>query len=157
MKRRYGVFHGLLLSLFSPAYYRDVARHWGGIGFVYLLLMLFVTWVPILVHWQTRLNGKIRNDFPEAVKDFPKITIQNGKVSSPAQQPFIVKGPDGKRGTYVLMGDGSVRWLKEGTDPKLFKAMVTRAGGETMEDFDKAAPKQANKKQPEPAPAPVAP
>ncbi len=63
------------------------------------------------------------------------------KAADP-QQPFITRTGDGKRGTYVLMADGSVRWFKEGTDPKLFKAMATRAGGETLEDFDKAAPKQ---------------
>jgi hypothetical protein len=68
------------------------------------------------------------------------------------QQPFIARSPEGKRGTYILMGDGSVRWLKEGTDPKVFKALVTRAGGETVDDFDKAAPKQAAKKD-----APAAP
>jgi len=56
-------------------------------------------------------------------------------------KPFVHKTPSGARGTYVLMADGSVRWLKEGTDPKLFKALVTRAGGETMSDLEKDAPK----------------
>src|SRR5436190_20184491 len=119
MKRRYGVFHGLLLSLFSPAYYRAVARHWGGMGFVYLLLMLFVTWVPILVHWQTSLNRKIRNDFPEVVKDFPKITIQNGKVSSPIEQPYIVKDPANGQVLFVLDTTGEIDNLDKTPAPVL--------------------------------------
>ena len=57
--------------------------------------------------------------------------------------PFVHKLPDGKRGTYALMADGSVRFLKEGTDPKLFNALVTRAGGESLSEFDANAPKVA--------------
>lgn len=55
---------------------------------------------------------------------------------------FVHRAPDGKRGTYVLMADGSVRWLKEGTAAPIFKGMVTRAGGETLSDLDTVAPKQ---------------
>jgi uncharacterized protein (TIGR03067 family) len=54
---------------------------------------------------------------------------------------FVHRTPDGKRGTYALMADGTVRWVAEGIDPKVFKAMVTRAGGESIE-LDKAAPKE---------------
>ena len=68
-------------------------------------------------------------------------TILGVDDNNDPMKPFVHKTPTGARGTNVLMADGSVRWLKEGTDPKLFKAMVTRAGGETMGDLDAAAPK----------------
>jgi uncharacterized protein (TIGR03067 family) len=55
-------------------------------------------------------------------------------------EPFLHRRPDGKRGTYALMGDGSVRWIPEGTNPAVFKGMVTRAGSETLADLDKVAP-----------------
>ena len=63
----------------------------------------------------------------------------NDKGNDPAR-PFMVKKPDGSRGTMVLMGDGSVRYVKEGTDPAVFRAMATRAGGEKIADFDKVVP-----------------
>jgi hypothetical protein len=66
-----------------------------------------------------------------------------GINESNPMQPFVHALPDGKRGTYALLADGSVRFIKEGTDPKLFLAMVTRAGGESLTDFDKVAPKVA--------------
>ena len=56
-------------------------------------------------------------------------------------RPFLVKRSDGSRGTTVLMGDGSVRTVREGIDPAVFRAMATRAGGETIPDLDKTAPK----------------
>jgi hypothetical protein len=55
-------------------------------------------------------------------------------------QEFASRAPDGSRGTHVLMGDGSVRFLKEGIAPKTFRALVTRAGGESI-DLDKISPK----------------
>jgi hypothetical protein len=56
-------------------------------------------------------------------------------------QPFVYPAPGGQRGTHVLMADGSVRFLKEGTNPAIFKGMITRAGGESLTDLDKLAPK----------------
>ncbi len=38
-------------------------------------------------------------------------------------------------GCQVLMGDGSVRWLKNDIDPTVLKSLATAAGGETVNDF----------------------
>jgi uncharacterized protein (TIGR03067 family)/predicted Zn finger-like uncharacterized protein len=54
---------------------------------------------------------------------------------------FVHQSQDKKRGTYVLMADGSVRWVTESIDPKVFKGMVTRAGGENLGNLDGLAPK----------------
>ncbi len=45
-----------------------------------------------------------------------------------------------KRGTHILMGDGSVRFVPATIDPNVFKALVTRAGGEKIDDLNKHAP-----------------
>jgi hypothetical protein len=43
-----------------------------------------------------------------------------------------------KDGFNALFGDGSVRWIKRGIDPKTLHALITRAGGEPIaSDFDK--------------------
>jgi hypothetical protein len=59
--------------------------------------------------------------------------------------PFVADHPDGKggkkRGTYAIMGDGTVRWIPADIDPKVLLAMATRAGGETIDNLDKVAPK----------------
>ena len=49
--------------------------------------------------------------------------------------------PDGKVGTYAIMGDGTVRWLPADIDPKILLGMATRAGGETLPDLDTVAPR----------------
>jgi hypothetical protein len=54
----------------------------------------------------------------------------------PARKPYIGAGRqfgglhDG--GAWVAMGDGSVRWVDETIDPKVFEALSTMAGGERL-------------------------
>lgn len=61
--------------------------------------------------------------------------------------PFVYN-QGGKRGAYVLMADGSVRFLSADTPDKVFQALVTKAGSDDPGDLDSAAPK---------LPAPAAP
>jgi len=60
-------------------------------------------------------------------------------IRSLTQKPYI-NGPDGIGGPHsggisVGFGDGSVRFLSEKIDPKVFEALSTIAGGEVIGDF----------------------
>ncbi len=70
-------------------------------------------------------------------------TLVGVEDSDDAFKPYVSVQPDGKRGAMVLMGDGSVRFVREGVKPAVFKAMATRAGGDSLADFDKDVPKMA--------------
>lgn len=96
MKRQYGVIQGLILSLFSPSFYRDVGRNWGGIGFLYLILLFTLTWIPVLIKWQQGVSRFAQVEFAEVIKDFPEISVKGGKVSSPVAQPFEMKDNTGR-------------------------------------------------------------
>jgi hypothetical protein len=54
---------------------------------------------------------------------------------------FKHQRPDGKWGTYAIMGDGTVRWIPAEIDAKVLLAMATRAGGEKIADLDAVAPR----------------
>ena len=58
---------------------------------------------------------------------------------------FAFPAPGRKTGAYALMADGSVRWIAADVDPKVFLGMATCAGGESLGDLDKAAPKDEPK------------
>ncbi len=62
--------------------------------------------------------------------------------SSDPSKPFMYKRPDGTRTSTVLMADGTVRTIREGIDPAVFRGMATRAGGEKISDIDKLIPIQ---------------
>ncbi|HMP60535.1 MAG TPA: DUF1559 domain-containing protein, partial [Gemmatales bacterium] len=48
----------------------------------------------------------------------------------------------GKEGVWVVMADGSVRFLSRSISPNVFKALCTLAGGDDPGDIDLAAPRQ---------------
>jgi hypothetical protein len=49
--------------------------------------------------------------------------------------PFVAKQANGKRGTYALMADGSVRWIADTIPDATFQALVTRDGGDVAGDL----------------------
>lgn len=60
---------------------------------------------------------------------------------------FVATYPGSKRGTYVIMMDGSVRFIADTISDEAFKALCTIRGGEKVDDLDKVAPK-VNTKSP---------
>jgi hypothetical protein len=66
-------------------------------------------------------------------------TVQ-GVPEKDSIRPFVSPQPDGKRGTLVVMADGSVRFLSENVSDDVFKALCTIRGGETGVILDRDAP-----------------
>ena len=111
--KRFGRIQGLVLALGLPAFYRDVARNWGGIGILYLLLLFTLTWIPVLVKWQIGFARVVQDEFPKIAKDFPTIDLKGGKVSSPVAQPFIVNDPNTGQPIFILDTTGKITSLKQ--------------------------------------------
>ena len=116
--RRYGRIQGLVLALGRADFYRDVARNWRGIGLSYVVLVIMLTWIPILAKMQSAVG--------RFVEELPELSIQKGIASSPVAQPFVILkddldrplpsyGPDpvfpDKYGPYKDLADDP-RWKK---------------------------------------------
>jgi hypothetical protein len=62
-------------------------------------------------------------------------------------KPFVSATKDGKRGTYALMADGSIRFLSETINDEIFKALTTYKRGEKIDNIDQiAAPENVESK-----------
>ena len=104
---RFGRIAGLVLSLFLPAFYRHVARNWGGIGILYLLLLFTLAWTPSLVKIHLAARKFADEDFRPIANKLPDITIKNAKISSPVPQPFEIKDDAGNP-VFVLDTTGKI-------------------------------------------------
>jgi len=62
-------------------------------------------------------------------------------------KPFVSTTKNGKRGTYLLMADGSVRFVGEDVKDEVFKAMCTIKGPADVAAFDRDAPAVEGSKQ----------
>jgi len=71
---------------------------------------------------------------------------------------FLAPTHGGKPGTFVVMADGSVRYITRNISPEVFKALCTMAGGETLPSLDTVAPRvEASQELLSPAPGSVKP
>jgi hypothetical protein len=103
-KRQYSRLTALVFSFFSRSLYRDVARRWRGVGVVYLLLLMFVNWLPVVVAWH--LGARMWAEGGAAQRllgEFPTITIQKGVVSIAEEEPYVWRHPD--TGEPILVVD----------------------------------------------------
>lgn len=89
--KRYGILHGPILSWGSPTFYRDVARNWKGICGLYLLLLVVLTWIPLLVQFHSGLSEILASKELESfLQQVPEVTIKNGQVSTNVQEPHTI-------------------------------------------------------------------
>ena len=117
--RRYSRIRALVLSLYSPDLYRDVAANWRGVGFLYLLLILALTWIPVIYKMQVGIREFAQTEFPSMIHDFPPITISKGVVSSPAAQPYYLREQQSGKIFFILDTTGKVTELPPGDDPMI--------------------------------------
>lgn len=101
--KRYSYFHALVLSFFSKALYRDVGRQWRGTGLAYLLLVIALVWIPTVIKGHLGLAAFVKNDAPAITQQIPPITIVNGKASTDAPLPHLIKDP--KSGDTIALID----------------------------------------------------
>ncbi len=92
--KQYSVWDALVLSFYSRPFYRDVATHWRGTGFAYLLLLLALCWVPEMAKTQVGLTKWVRGEGTQLVKQIPPITISDGAASTEVTTPYFIKDPE---------------------------------------------------------------
>lgn len=93
----------LVLSFFSADLYRDVARRWRGIGFLYLMLLLAVSWLPVSIRAQVGFSKWVRQDAARTLAGFPAVTIKDGVVSIDRPEPYLWRDPES--GEVILYVD----------------------------------------------------
>ena len=91
--KRYGLFHPLVLSFYSPSLYRDVAENWTGVGLLYLLLLLALAWIAPIAHLHRSTAGLLETISPAVLEQIPTVSIHAGEVSIEEPQPYVVRIP----------------------------------------------------------------
>lgn len=119
--RRYSTIHALYMSFFSKEFYRDVGGNWRGISFLYLFLILALSWIPMMFKLQAGLNDFIVDEAPKIIKQVPKIRIIKGEVKTDAEMPYFIRDTDGKP-LIAIDTTGSMNSL----DGAEYKALLTK-------------------------------
>jgi len=117
--KRYSIFHALYLSFFSNGLYQDVRKNWKGTVFLYLLVLLALTWLPVMVSVHAGLSDFVENEAPKYVNQIPKITITRGEVSLDRPAPYAIIDPDTSAPLIVIDPSGKIASLDQTLAPAL--------------------------------------
>ena len=111
--KTYSMLQPLYLSFFSRELYRDVRKNWTGTGFLYLLILLSLTWLPVMVKLHVELSKYIRQEAPKYIGQVPTITIHHGEVSIDKPAPYWINNPDTSKPVLVIDPSGSITSLEQ--------------------------------------------
>ncbi len=117
--KRFSILHPLYLSFFSRDLYRDVRTNWKGTGFLYLLLLLAITWLPVMYKVHREASEEIRLEAPKYLEQVPKITIVKGEVSIDRPVPYTILDPDNHTPFMVIDTSGKITSFEQTAAPAL--------------------------------------
>jgi hypothetical protein len=112
---RYNIFQAIYMSFYSRDLYRDVGANWGGKAFFYLLVLISLSWVGQTFIIQSNIDHLYAQGSEQIISQIPVIKIENGKLVTPENKPYVIKDPDGD-GTVFAIVDTSGKYTELGSD-----------------------------------------
>ncbi|MGD9329808.1 MAG: DUF1189 family protein [Desulfobacterales bacterium] len=111
--RRYRLWHSWALSFFAPSFYIDVARHWRGLAFVHLLLVLVLSTTVYVLHFSALMADFIAEEAQAIIDQVPEIRITAGKVSVDVEEPYTIRRPNSGEVIAVIDTTGEITSLMQ--------------------------------------------
>lgn len=109
--KKFSIFHVPFLSFYSKELYRDVGLHWTRTGFVYLLLLLAICWIPLVIQFRLVLTDFVDIMAPPVIKQIPEITIIDGEASIKEPQPYYIRVPETADVLAIIDTTGTINSL----------------------------------------------
>ena len=128
---RFTYFDALYQSFYAHSLYVDVARRWRGVGVLYLLLIVIISWLPDLVRMQISFH-KLRGEASESfIRQIPAISITDGVASADVETPYFIKDPKDGKVLAIIDFTGQYTNLENGSAAMLLtrKEIITRQSG----------------------------
>ena len=117
--KRYSLLQPLYRSFFSRDLYRDVRANWKGTGFLYLLLLLAITWLPVMIKVHADVSAAVRLEAPKYIEQVPEITVVKGQVSVDQPVPYTLSDPETSAPLVVIDTSGTITSFEQTTAPVL--------------------------------------
>lgn len=117
--QQYNVFQAIYMSFYSRRLYRDVALNWGGKAFLYLFMLLALSFISFTYRTQLTLNLFYHESVTEIVKQLPILTVKEGKISTPENHPYTIMDSKTNKKVAVIDTTGQYKTLEEAGAPVL--------------------------------------
>jgi len=136
--QRYNILQAIFLSFFSKKLYQDVVMHWGGKTFLYLLMLVFLSWIPLTLLWAGPGLGKEFNLFTDKfLMQIPPITVKDGKIHTPENHPYIINDNDTHERVMVIDTSGQFKTPQEANTPILLTqtTLITQTDNQSVKEL----------------------
>jgi hypothetical protein len=131
--KTFSILSAFYESFRSKELYRDVAANWRGRAFVYLLLLLAVTWVPEMLDVYRSLTSEAATQGrQDSLGRIPPISVADGRLSIDAEEPYYVRATEDGPAFAIIDTTGEVSSL-DGQDASVLvtasEVFFVRGGG----------------------------
>lgn len=130
---KYNIFQAIVMSFYSKNLYRDVAVNWGGKTFLYLLILLALSWIVFTFEAQRFINAGYATFSAQYVNQVPEMTVKDGIVHTPENRPYLIKDTDNNQPVIIIDTSGQYTNLDQ-TDAKMLvtqKQVIMKKKDET--------------------------
>lgn len=120
--RRYNLFQPYYMAFYSRSLYRDVGFNWRGTGYLYLLVLLAICWIPVAALIGEGTWLLVSKGLPIALKDMPEVIVKNGEIHVNRPMPLIISDPSTEKPIIIVDTSGSITSL----DDSVAQVLVTK-------------------------------
>ncbi|HJS72807.1 MAG TPA: DUF1189 family protein [Vicinamibacteria bacterium] len=100
------------MSFFSADLYRDAAANWSYAAFVYLALLLGLSWIVTAAVLHHQFGQWAASEAPAVVEQIPPLSWNGGELSAEADQPYFLTDEAGEV-LAVIDTTGAISTLEE--------------------------------------------
>jgi len=111
--QQYNMLQAIFMSFYSRKLYQDVANQWGGKVFLYLLLVLALSWLFPVYQLQQSFSLMVNQLSNKIVSQIPVMTIKDGKLITPENRPYIITDPDSHVNMAIIDTSGKYTNLQQ--------------------------------------------
>src|SRR5262245_5901161 len=113
--KKIGRLQALWMSFYSGEAYVASAREWGGIGGLYLLLVVALSWMPMAIQWNSKVRTFSSTAVPALEAQLPTITIKDGIMSAQPPGRHVIRIPE-LQDEPILIVDDSIDEVPAASD-----------------------------------------
>lgn len=108
----YNILQAIYMSFYSKRLYRDVAKKWSAKAFLYLLVIIALSWIVAIIEIQSAVSIAYKNNAEKMVRQIPIITLSNGELKTPEDRPYIIYDPSSNQKLAVIDTSGQYKTLE---------------------------------------------
>lgn len=110
---QYGIFQAIFMSFYSRKLYKDIVNNWGGKAFLYLFVLLAVSWIAFTYQTQIQFSRFYAQKSDTYINQIPVMTIKDGRITTPENRPYLITDPDSRETIAIIDTSGQYTTLEQ--------------------------------------------